>query len=102
MVKMPEILVPSNDMLIDKTSSGLGKMYRLRKKQSKYQCEQIINNTQTKDIIEIYTNEKKKDDLSDCFLQALSWIMFDKNKKKQGPVIQRKPTKKTIKIWKIF
>ncbi len=91
---MPEELVASPEMLADKTRSGLNKMYRLRKKQSIYHCTMIINNTQEESIKKIFEKEKKKDDLADSFLQALSYIMYEHNKKGTGPIIQRKPTKK--------
>jgi hypothetical protein len=47
------------------------------------------------DISIFFENSKKKDDLSDCYLQALTYITF--KLKPTKPVKSVKPTKKTIK-----
>lgn len=72
--------------------------YTRRKKLGIFQCEQLIKN-QSEDIQKIYnTSQKKKDDLADCFLQGLSYILFeDQRKKESSNIIKRKPTSKQMK-----
>lgn len=72
--------------------------YLRRKKLGIFQCEQLIKN-QSREIQDIYnTSQNKKDDLADCFLQGLSYILFeDQRKKESANIIKRKPTSKQIK-----
>jgi hypothetical protein len=65
--------------------------YGRRKKLAIFQCEKLIQGQDTL-IKEIYNNaQSKKDDLSDCYLQGLSYIMF-RDKDKDKPVTKRKPS----------
>jgi len=91
--QMPPELVATPDMLADRSISGKSKLYRLRKKQSIFHTEKLIAD-QDKEMRELYQNaQKKKDDLADSYLQALSWVMFE-NSAKTKDVCQRVPTKK--------
>lgn len=97
---MPDELKMTEEQKADKTTSGKGKLYRIRKKQSIYHCEQLIKD-QSEEIKSTYeVAQKKKDDLADCYLQVLSYVMFEANKKKQGPIIKRKPTKRQTRYKK--
>lgn len=73
--------------------------YYRRKKLSIYQCEKLIEN-QEPSVREIYSNaQSKKDDLADCYLQCLSYIMFD-DQKKNDTIIKKKPTSKQFRYSK--
>ena len=39
----------------------------------------LEENSETKEICDMFENSKKKDDLSDCYLQVLTYVMFSKN-----------------------
>lgn len=93
---LPEELIASSDMLYDKSKSGNSKMYRLRKKQAVYQCKMLVSEYEDKKWLDFFELEKKKDDLADCYLQALSYILYESSKK-QGLIVARKPTKKQVK-----
>jgi hypothetical protein len=78
----------------------LASEYAIRKKTSIFHCNELLKN-QPKHAMEIFTeSQSKKDDLSDCFLQGLSYIMFENSKESSEPqtAIQRAPTKKQIKF----
>jgi hypothetical protein len=92
---LPDNLIPSRELLMDKTKSSLGKMYRLRKKQGIYQCGVLIQDQETS-IRDIFYSAKKKDDLADCYLQGLSWLLFEDSKQ----VTARKPSGKQLKYKK--
>lgn len=79
-----------------------GNEYLRRKKLAIFQCEQLIKE-QTPEVQEIYKeSQKKKDDLADCFLQCLSYIMFDENKKGIVKIInKRRPTLRQMKYSKL-
>lgn len=69
-----------------------------RKKLARFQCEKLIAH-QTPAVRELYTGaQAKKDDLADCFLQALSYVMF--RNKTQSSVVKRRPTARTIRSGK--
>lgn len=74
--------------------------YRRRKKLAIYQCEQLIKD-QSQNVQDIYNDsQKKKDDLSDCYLQCLSYILFKSDKKDQR-ITKRKPTLRQLKYSKL-
>ena len=52
--------------------------YNYRKNLSKQYCNILIHRNQSDNFIEFFKASKKKDDLSDCFLQAISFIKLDK------------------------
>lgn len=81
-------------MMADKTKSGLSKMYRIRKKQAIYHCEMLIEDKYK----EFFANSKKKDDLADSYLQALSFFLY--KEKDKGVVIPKQPTRKQMKYKK--
>lgn len=92
---MPPELIP-----VDVTNKS--KMYRFRKKQSVYHCGQLIKD-QSVEMIDFFArNKKKQDDLSDAYLQGLSYIMYEQNKKSSEvtTIIKRQPTKKQVKYKK--
>tara|TARA_B110000211_G_C13993157_1_gene514961 strand:+ start:125 stop:1060 length:936 start_codon:yes stop_codon:yes gene_type:complete len=72
-----------------------------RKKLAIFQCEKLICD-QSDETKELYKNaQNKKDDLADCYLQALSYVMFDDMRHgKVTDIIQRRPTKKQMKFSK--
>lgn len=73
--------------------------YRRRKKLALFQCEKLLD-TQEPEIVEIFNkSQKKKDDLADCYLQGLSWLMFNTNEEPEV-VIKRKPTSKQLRYSK--
>ena len=54
---------------------GSGKaLYRLRKQTAIIRCEEMITNGINKDWLELFKKSKKKDDLADTYLQAISYI----------------------------
>lgn len=54
-----------------KEISHLKSNYSKRKKLSIYQCGKMIDNESNKNQLDFYKSNKKKDDLSDCFLLAM-------------------------------
>jgi len=78
-----------------------GKMnYLQRKKLGVFRCEKFLNQVkQSCEMHDLFLASKKKDDLADCLLQALSYIEFnivaDNNEfNVTEKVISRKPSKK--------
>lgn len=73
--------------------------YARRKKLAIFQCEKLIRD-QSQEVQNIYKGaQSKKDDLSDCFLQGLSYIMF--RDKDNVRVTKRKPSLRQIKYSKL-
>jgi hypothetical protein len=74
--------------------------YQRRKKLAVFHCEKLIGLHQSEEIQEIYNKaQSKKDDLADCFLQCLSYIMYAS--KGQNNIINKiKPTNKQVKYSK--
>ena len=76
--------------------------YRERKKLGMTRCEQFLKQTEQPDDIQtLYQMSKKKDDLADSLLQALSYVKDDTIKEIEGldldtssTISARKPTKK--------
>ena len=87
---LPSEITITPEMLADKTKSGLSKLYRIRKKQAIYQCEMLID----EEYKDFFTKSKKKDDLADSYLQALSYIMFKQE------TLPKPPTRKQMKYKK--
>lgn len=54
-----------------KEISHLKSNYSKRKKMSIYQCEKMIDSETNKHMIDFFRSNKKKDDLSDCYLLAM-------------------------------
>lgn len=74
--------------------------HQRRKKLAIFQCEKLIMN-QSQEIQNLYNSaQSKKDDLSDCYLQALSYSLFDDTRHGKAIIIQRKPTNKQVKYSK--
>ena len=77
--------------------------YSQRKKLGVYRTECFLKmNEQTEEVHETFASSKKKDDLADCLLQALSFcnIQIDCNTEqfcKSEKIIARKPSKKQTK-----
>lgn len=79
--------------------------YRERKKLSIVKCSLFLKEYQMESELELFTKSKKKDDLSDCFLQMLSYIKHsfyasDKMNEidlSETKIICRKPTDKQIR-----
>jgi hypothetical protein len=81
---------------------NLASEYAKRKKISVFHCNELIK-TQPEHVQTIFAkSQSKKDDLADCFLQGLSYIMFENNKdtdkNNNEIIIQRSPTKRQIKF----
>lgn len=76
--------------------------YRRRKKLAIFHCEQLMVD-QTQEIRDIYSSaQSKKDDLADCFLQSMSFIMFEEGKNTSSSnVSKRKPTTKQMRYMKL-
>lgn len=72
--------------------------YTERKKTGIYHTKHLIVDQDPK-FIELFDKSKKKDDLADCYLQALSYIRY-KNRNISKSVVARKPTKKQLKYKK--
>ena len=76
--------------------------YSQRKKLGVFRCHAFLNQIKQSDEIQnIFSISKKKDDLADCLLQALSYFNFDINcnneqYNQQEKVVARRPTKKQI------
>lgn len=81
--------------------SYLKSEYSQRKKLGIYHTSQLIKNKQT-NIQEIFNNSKKKDDLADSYLQALSYLRHEQEKrnKQPGRVTARQPTSRQFKYKK--
>lgn len=74
--------------------------YYRRKKLSIFQCEKLIED-QEQSVRDIYSeSQSKKDDLADCYLQCLSFIMFDDQKKEKTLIIKKRPTTKQYRYSK--
>jgi hypothetical protein len=73
--------------------------YSQRKKISILHTQEIIKIKQTEEIISLFVASKKKDDLADSFLQALSYIRYNEEKSSMviGKVTLRKPSSKQLK-----
>jgi len=75
---------------------GSGKaLYRLRKQTAIIRCEEMITNGINKDWLDLFKKSKKKDDLADTYLQALSYInriIPKKVEKTKKGIKPRKPT----------
>ena len=51
--------------------------YNYRKNLSKQYCNILIHRNQSEDFLKFFKENKKKDDLSDCFLQAISFTKLE-------------------------
>lgn len=73
--------------------------YSKRKKTSVFHTIQLLVN-QPEEMKQLFEKaQSKKDDLADCFLQVLSFLMFNDTKKSEV-IIQRAPTAKQLKYKK--
>jgi len=69
----------TNDIKIENISDNKKNDYKSRKKQGISKCLEILTTDHRfSNKIEFFNNHKKKDDLSDCFLQGL-WFIINKN-----------------------
>lgn len=80
--------------------------YKERKKLSIRHCECVLLNLHLNEI-DMFKNSKKKDDLADCFLQALAFMNHESLKNidiysneniEKEKIIARKPTDKQIRF----
>ena len=68
---------------------GMASEYAERKKVAVYQCRELLKKDQSRDLAELFEASKKKDDLADAFLQALSF-------EKTGPDLKKPLGKRAV------
>ena len=97
-----KVLVYSSKHKLGATNLRGALNYRERKKLGMTRCEEFIKeSSQSELMIQLYMKSKKKDDLADCLLQALSYTKNDTLKVIETldldttcKIVARKPTKK--------
>jgi hypothetical protein len=81
-----------------------GSYYQRKKTAVRLAAEFLANNPQSPEMTRMYTGSRKKDDLSDCLLQALSFekrqAMVTKKPKPQPDIKARKPTARQMETKK--
>ena len=93
----PELDISKNGKIVK------GKYAQTKKMGVLIARSKLEENEETETMCALFENSKKKDDLSDCYLQALTYIMFKsanvKNVKNVNSVNSVNVTKKDLKIY---
>ena len=69
-----EFVSSGNKLKHFETQSNAKSAYQQHKKDSVFYCKQILEKDYDRKWLELLSMSSKKDDLADCFLQALWWI----------------------------
>jgi len=89
----PELDISKNGKIVK------GKYAQTKKMGVLIARSKLEENEETETMCTLFENSKKKDDLSDCYLQALTYVMFKSASVKSASVARVNFTKKDLKIY---